>query len=299
MADFDANWAFAQYESVRCALPKAKFPSFSEPISCFADLADRFDVFLLDAFGVLNIGDTAIPSALDQVAQLKAAGKRVMVLTNGATYPTAAAQAKYRKFGFDFDINDVVSSRDALAVWISRQTLGLLGVMAGPEASFGDLSGSTILLGKNRNDYDRVSGFLAMSTIGWENDQNALLLASLKEKPRPLLVGNPDIVAPRETGLTLEPGYFAHKIASETGIVPKFFGKPFGNVFDLAFSRLDKPNKDRVLMVGDTLHTDVLGGAAYGIKTALVSEYGLFAGLNVRRYINDSGITPDFITGLE
>jgi glycerol 3-phosphatase-2 len=299
MADFDANWAFAQYESVRSSLPTAIFPTFSEPISCFAELVDRFDVFLLDAFGVLNVGDTAIPSALKQVAQLQVAGKHVMVLTNGATHPTAVAQAKYHKFGFDFDINDVVSSRDVLAEWITKHSLGLLGVMGGPGISLEELPCNTILLGENRGDYDRVSGFLALSSIGWQTEQQALLLASLKERPRSLLVGNPDIVAPRETGLTLEPGYFAHQVATETGIVPQFFGKPFSAVYDLAFSRLDEPNNERVLMVGDTLHTDVLGGAAYGIKTALVTEYGLFAGLNVRRYIKESGITPDFITGLK
>ncbi len=63
MTGYDADWAFAQYESVRSALLAAIYPAFSEPISRFSDLADRFDVFLLGAFGVLNLGETAIPSS--------------------------------------------------------------------------------------------------------------------------------------------------------------------------------------------------------------------------------------------
>ncbi len=35
----------------------------------------------------------------------------------------------------------------------------------------------------------------------------------------------------------------------------------------------------RVVIVGDTLHSDILGGAAQGWKTVLVTDHGLFAGL--------------------
>ena len=48
-------------------------------------------------------------------------------------------------------------------------------------------------------------------------------------------------------------------------------------------------------MVGDTLHTDVLGGAAYGIKTALVTDHGLFSGYDYKKFIEQTQIVPDFI----
>ncbi len=48
-------------------------------------------------------------------------------------------------------------------------------------------------------------------------------------------------------------------------------------------------------MVGDTLHTDVLGGAAAGLKTVLVTDHGLFSGLNADDFVRRSGIVPDFI----
>ncbi len=56
----DADWAFAQYEKVREALPTAVFPARSTHIANIGEVADQFDVFLLDAFGVLNVGDTVI-----------------------------------------------------------------------------------------------------------------------------------------------------------------------------------------------------------------------------------------------
>jgi glycerol 3-phosphatase-2 len=50
-------------------------------------------------------------------------------------------------------------------------------------------------------------------------------------------------------------------------------------------------------MVGDTLHTDVLGGAAAGCRSVLVTDHGLFAGRDTGLFISASGITPDFIVG--
>ena len=108
-------------------------------------------------------------------------------------------------------------------------------------------------------------------------------------------MGNPDLVAPREGGLTLEPGHWAFEAGAGAGVAPVFYGKPFGNIYDLAFERLGNVARDRILAVGDTLHTDVLGGAAAGVKTALVTDHGLFRGLDVGPFIGRAGIRPDFI----
>jgi hypothetical protein len=64
---------------------------------------------------VLNVGDTPIPGAVDRLADLRRAGKRMVVLTNAASYTRAAALQKYRRLGFDFTADEVVSSRDVAA----------------------------------------------------------------------------------------------------------------------------------------------------------------------------------------
>ena len=51
----------------------------------------------------------------------------------------------------------------------------------------------------------------------------------------------------------------------------------------------------RIAMVGDTLHTDILGGAVAGWKTVLVTGLGLMRDLDVERGIEVSGIRPDYI----
>ena len=112
---------------------------------------------------------------------------------------------------------------------------------------------------------------------------------------RPVRVANPDIVAPREIGFSAEPGYFAHRLADLSGIEPRFFGKPFTNIFDLAFARLGDVNRSRVLMVGDSLHTDILGAHAAGVSSALISDFGFFADHDTTTAIQQSGIVPDYV----
>ena len=83
----DALWAIQQYESVRSLLPTAQMPAQSTHSENLGAISDHFDVFLLDAFGVLNVGETGINGAVERVQLLKNMGKTVLVLTNGARLP--------------------------------------------------------------------------------------------------------------------------------------------------------------------------------------------------------------------
>jgi ribonucleotide monophosphatase NagD (HAD superfamily) len=122
------------------------------------------------------------------------------------------------------------------------------------------------------------------------------MLAALSDRPRPVLVGNPDLVAPREGGLSLEPGCYAHDIADRTDVAPEFYGKPFGNAFALVSRRIGpEVPPHRIAMVGDTPWTDVLGGAAMGWRTVLVWRHGLLSGFHLDEIAAFSDIRPDFI----
>jgi hypothetical protein len=85
----DAVWACRRYEEIRHRLPSARFPAATRERDNLGDLLGDIDVFVLDGYGVLNVGTGAVPGAVARMAALRAAGKRLFVLTNGATYPHA------------------------------------------------------------------------------------------------------------------------------------------------------------------------------------------------------------------
>lgn len=63
---------------------------------------------------------------------------------------------------------------------------------------------------------------------------------------------------------------FEHVIISEeTG-----FQKPHGGIFDYAFDKLGLSSKEGVLIVGDSLTSDIQGGNNYGIDTCWYNPFG-------------------------
>lgn len=289
--------AFEAYEAVRHRLPTvAASGARHRRAETLADIADGFDVFLLDAFGVLNIGETAIPGTRERIDDLRAAGKRVLVVSNAAGFPHAALTEKYTRLGFDFAPEDVITSRVALLDGLKGREDLHWGLMATRSTGLQDFEDLTLsYLEEDPDTYDRVDGFLLVGSMSWTEPRQALLEAALERRPRPVLVGNPDIVAPRETSFSIEPGHFAHRLADRTGIVPEFYGKPFPGIFELAFKRLGDVDRSRVLMVGDSLHTDILGARNVGIASALIAQYGFFAGHDAEEAVRAAGIVPDFI----
>jgi HAD superfamily hydrolase (TIGR01450 family) len=292
-----AKQAFERYEDIRPRLPIATFPDQSQLIENLDELVEEIDVFLLDAFGVLNVGESPIPGAAGRLEAFSRCDKKVYVLTNSATYDAAKSLEKYRRFGFELEREQVISSRDAAITALNSYPEEYVwGVAATPHSGLEELPRKTCLLGVDRSDYDRVDAFLFLSSANWTMGQQEFLRQSLKENPRPLLVGNPDLVAPREDGLSLEPGFFAHEIADQVPIAPRFYGKPFSNVYDHVLkTELKGVDRRRIAMVGDTLHTDILGGAAAGVRTVLVTGHGLLKGMDIPELVSQSGIVPDFI----
>jgi 2-haloacid dehalogenase len=68
-----------------------------------------------------------------------------------------------------------------------------------------------------------------------------------------------------------EIGRFFHDvvISEEVG-----FAKPDGRIFDVAFAGMGRPEKGEVLMVGDSLTSDMAGGLDYGIDTCWFNPWG-------------------------
>lgn len=290
-----ATDAVARYEAIQPRLPQAVFPAQSIHRAHLEELCDEFDCFVLDGFGVLNIGAETVPGAVERVLALKAQGKQVRVLTNGASFPVTVTRAKYHRWGLDFDEKDVVSSRDALAREMALHVEKLWGFAALEQSELEGLAPRHVRLQDEAADYDRCDGFVLLGTGDWSLERQQLLKASLAARPRPVLVGNPDLVAPQSGGLSREPGLYAHDIADCQLVMPQFFGKPFDNAFAVVRETIEGIDPQRIAMVGDTLHTDILGGAQAGWRTVLVTDHGLLKGLDVEQAIQRSGIRPDFI----
>ena len=292
----DTEFAFNRYEQIRARLPNLRFTNGSTQLNSLLELKDDIDVFLFDAFGVLNVGESCIPGAPQVVAELQAIGKTTIVVTNAGSVDKLSLLEKYRQLGYQFDAEQVISSRDQLCLGLQNFPSDMCWGVAAPMWSSIDKIGENMThLDDELSSYRQVDGFIFLGSHDWNSQRQSLMLKALEENPRPVLVGNPDLIAPRENGFSLEPGFYAHDVADKTQVQPEFFGKPFAHVFNQVKTLGRAVDPQRTVMIGDTLHTDILGGSAAGFKTALVTDHGLFKGHDAYDYIERSQIIPDYV----
>ena len=295
----DATRTVDVYETLRDRGP-ACAPRGMDRHRSVLDILDRFDALLLDGFGVLNVGSGAVPGAgglLDRAAET---GVAVLVLTNGASKPAAFAGGRYRDLGFRIDDAQVVSSRDA-ALHGMAGTPGPIGVVGGLVQMPEDRDRFVLLDTASPERWRGMGGIAFLGSIGWTTDWQDCLDGAMAAGV-PVHVANPDVAAPSEDGFTMEPGFWmASALRDHPGAEVRWYGKPHGPVFDLAMARLealtgrDGWERGRVAMVGDTLHTDILGANAAGMRSVLVTGHGLFRGGGAEEAIERTGIQPDYI----
>ena len=84
-------------------------------------------------------------------------------------------------------------------------------------------------------------------------------LSAAAARRLPMLCANPDLVMFGTSGLTPAPGALAALYQSLGGAV-HFIGKPHPGIFEVALERLGHPAPERVLVIGDSLDHDVVGG---------------------------------------
>jgi HAD superfamily hydrolase (TIGR01450 family) len=267
-------------------------------IERLADIAGEFDLILLDAYGVLSRGDGPIPQAHGAIEHLRAINKPLRIVSNDTTALGRDILPKYVKRGFDFAVGEVVTSLDAVNTYFSPRddlsSWAMLGATKSPLPAvtrpMHDLVASGGVLA------DHVRHVLFLVGMEWTLALQDQLERSAQGRPLGVAMGNPDIAAPVGQLLMATPGYYAERFVRVTGqqTQPVVLGKPGQAVFAEALKGYEGVDPARVLMVGDTLHTDILGGAAMGFKTLLV-ESGIFMGEDTARWIEKTGIQPDFV----
>jgi glycerol 3-phosphatase-2 len=291
--DFDRAWR--AYLDAAPRLPPVPAPVAPRRIASVAEIADDFDLVVLDAWGVLNLGDAVIPTAPAAVADLRRRGKRLTVLSNDGGSDKGMAVAKHRRRGFDFTADEIIAGLDLLdEVLAALPAPAHLGLIADDPLPYAALTGQMRRLGDGAAAYDAVEGFVFLSSDTWSEPRQSLLRASLARQVRPLVIGNPDIVSPSPDEIAIEPGYYAHRLAAELGIAPIFLGKPYQAIYRRLASRHPDIARQRVLCVGDTPQTDILGGRTAGYRTLLIED-GFCRGRDALALCRESGIWPDFI----
>ena len=245
-------------------------------ISSLSEIADEFDIAVLDQWGVLHNGREPYPRAVGALERLNESGKSVIVLSNSGKRATVNIR---RICGMGFPehlIRHVETSGET--AWRAFEE-GRIPVPRSGRMKLYPMS-------ERRLDAEEwAAGNMEVELAPSVEDADALLLMGLPcdsetesvdlvfrkaiELELPLICTNPDKSSPRSFGNVRSPGAAADEYSGLGGRVFAY-GKPFPEVFEAV--RLMEPNvgRHRFLMVGDSLEHDVSGASAAGFSTAFV-----------------------------
>jgi HAD superfamily hydrolase (TIGR01450 family) len=250
-----------------------------------AALLARYDVFFLDAYGVLVSSGGALPGAAEFVARLSEAGKTVLILSNDASRSAETSWRRYRGFGLPLQADQILTSGALLRDHYARAGLaGAPTIVMGTDDSAAyvrEAGGRPVAASDDSAEVVVVAdddGYDLLETV---NDVVTVLLARLdRGQSTQLLLPNPDLLFPRGPGsFGITAGAIAAMIESilklrdPTGSL-RFYplGKPHAPMFEAAMRRSPTQDKSRIVMIGDQVVTDIRGARDFGLDSVFVQS---------------------------
>ncbi|KAA0990763.1 TIGR01459 family HAD-type hydrolase [Dyadobacter aurulentus] len=270
----------------------------------FKSVISKYDVIFFDAFGVLKTYNGLIPGIEKTFAYLNEHGKDFYVVTNDASRSPEQLADSYVKMG----INDVTANRIISSGMLAREYLdykfreGLVAYVGTDNSAhyIETLGLKTVSIREvNLDDAAQINALVFMDDEGFDwNTDLTKTLNLLRKRNIPVIVANTDKTYPAsKSRLSIAVGALAKMIEDTIGRQFIRFGKPDPQMFIFAYQHIKNyPNvsKRDILMVGDTLHTDILGGNKFGLDTALVLT-GNTQAEDAEVRIRATGIIPTYI----
>ncbi len=271
----------------------------------FSTVVEQYKVVFFDAFGVLKSYNGLIPGIIETFEYLKATDREYYIVTNDASRsPMQLAQAYHRLGLHAVDQERIISSgmiaKEYLDLKVNDGIVAYLGTE--DSAHYIERSGLQALpVGAiNDNNIDQVNAVVLLDDEGfdWYNDINRTVNI-LRQRTIPAIVANTDNIYPvsGSNNVSIAIGGIAKMIESIVGKKFIRFGKPDSQMFMFAYDQIRARrsiSKKEILMVGDTLHTDIIGGNKFGIDTVLVLSGNTRPGDAATR-ISSTGIVPTYV----
>jgi HAD superfamily hydrolase (TIGR01459 family) len=215
------------------------------------------------------------------VEELHRVGKKILILSNSGKRSQENVQ-RIAGLGLPPDTYDGVLTSGETA-W-----RGLRDRYSAPFKSLG----SRCLLITRGEDRSIIDG-LPITLVDTPPDADFILLGGLDDamastevwqsvfetavaRHLPLLCANPDLTMFGADGLIPAAGSLAARYAEMGGVVT-YIGKPHPPIFAAALRQLGNPEPTRVVVIGDSLDHDILGGRQAGLLTVLITS-GVHAG---------------------
>lgn len=244
-------------------------------LNSLSEIADQYDGFILDLWGVIHDGTQPYAGAADTLRKLTELGKKTVMLSNAPRRSFALVQLM-SGMGIPREIyGEVMSSGEAVHIELERRSdpwfakLGRRCLHIGPERDKNIFDGLDLELVASPAEAEFLMNTGPDKFEETVADYAPVLDASLK-LGLPMVCANPDLIVIRQGKEIICAGALAQYYEQQGGDV-RYRGKPDPAIYQTCLEKLGITDKRRVLAVGDAFHTDIAGANGAGIDVLFCS----------------------------
>ncbi|MGZ4639553.1 MAG: HAD-IIA family hydrolase [Actinomycetes bacterium] len=226
---------------------------------------EQIRAVLVDIDGVLTVSWRPLPGTVEALAQVRASGYRIALLTNTTSRTRASIAESLAAGGFRVGPEDILTAPMLTAAHLAAHHPGARCVLLNSGDVAADLAGVTIV-----DDEDPLVDVVVVDGAGDEFSYAALNRAFRHVQGGARLVAmHHNLCWRTDEGLQLDSGAFLLGVEQAAGVEAQVVGKPSDAFFAAALDRLGVP-ASAALMVGDDVDADVLAAQRNGITGVLV-----------------------------
>ena len=228
-------------------------------------IAENYDIFYIDLWGVVHNGVTLYKNAIEVLEEITKAKKQYVLLTN-APRPNSSVNMFLEKMGMNKEIREkVYSSGEASLSYLKKNFLNEKFFHLGPPRDF-DLF---LDFKKDKTENIKESSYLLCTGLFQDQGEDLNYYKELFKEHvnKKMICTNPDLIVDKGNKRELCAGSVALVFEKMGGEVT-YFGKPFPAVYNQSIDNKDK----KILSIGDNLNTDIKGANLLNYDSLLISN---------------------------
>jgi len=247
---------------------------------------DDFDAFCFDLDGTILLGNELLPGAKEMIDFIRKENKKVQFITNSPTKTRIDCMYRLHTLGIASDVGEIFTSAYMSALYFSKyfpmSTVFIVGEKAIKEEF------ERLFVKMTNNPLEATHVLVGLDRSFTYEKLNAAMI-SVRNGAK-IIVTNPDPYCPVSEGYIADTFSIARAIEIASGqTVFDVIGKPSTFYGNQMLSQLNI-EKERCLIIGDRLETDILLGKLNKFHSCLV-----LTGVASRGDVEELDIYPSFI----
>ena len=248
-------------------------------------------LIIFDLDGTLYLGDKLRNGTFNLLNNLYNKNINHVYYTNTSSKSKNRVINKLKRHGINVSNDMVYTNQDAIKMFFREDkfTASLFINSASENLISETLKETKIKIITDINSFRNIDFYLQCSNENFSYNDLEIAYNIIKSGACFLATDDEPLYLTKEKKHKPATGWIVAAIEKVTGTSATIIGKPNTMLLNEIVNKYNCKN-DEVLIVGDSLHTDIKMGAAFGCKTGLALE-----GVTLEKDIDFSKLKPDFV----